>query len=738
MAVAQDLPQLEPRAVQARPELGRLRRRRHAARRRLTGNEKPDPARVGRRSRRSSRRRWSRSRTSASTSTAASTSWASPGRSAGHPRRARCRAPRRSPSSSSRTRSTRPGQPHRPAEAPRGGARLPARAPVVEGQDPHRVPEQRSTSATAPTASRRPPRPTSAGTTPAAADRADRAPSQLLPWEAAMLAGMISSPTAYDPARTPTTRCAAQPRAAEHGDQGVPRPQDEYDAGDRGDPGSDHEADHARRRRTRQAPYFTSWLRQQLVDQVRRRRGVRRRPADQVDARSRPPATKPSRIVSGPRWRGSGRRPPWSCSTTRPATCSRWSAARTTRRPRSTSRRNGHRQPGSSFKPFTLVTALEQGHSPDRGLHLGAAGDPVQGEGRRRRTARATRSSTDLFQVNNYDDNYLGSAPDHHGDHLLRQLRVLAARDPGRAAERRRDRRRWGSRPTSRPRPVLDRGRPVRALQPGADPRRPRDRASRRSRWRTRTTRSPPAASGSRARCANAGGTGRDHRRHRRRRSARSTDQQGDPVPDETGANGVNKMVAKQVIDPTVAPTAKYDPLDRRLLGHRDTCRRPATRPGARPAPPTTTATPGSAVRRRGSPPASGSAIPDSVTPMETEFGGAPGRRRDLPGPDLLPGRQRLRLGHGLRRGPTQGERRRVDSAITEAPTTYGSTPPAPRAHRRAATPSERDARRARARGDRHRPRAPAPAGTDAGGGDTGAGSTGGAAAGSAGGVSPG
>ena len=35
----------------------------------------------------------------------------------------------------------RPGQPHDPAEVPRGGPRLPAGAPLVEGQDPHRVPE---------------------------------------------------------------------------------------------------------------------------------------------------------------------------------------------------------------------------------------------------------------------------------------------------------------------------------------------------------------------------------------------------------------------------------------------------------------------------------------------------------------------------------------------------------------------------------------------------------------------
>ena len=82
--------------------------------------------------------------------------------------------------------------------------------------------------------------------------------------------------------------------------------------------------------------------------------------------------------------------------------------------------------------------------------------------------------------------------------------------------------------------------------------------------------------------------------------------QGGAPVPDETGANGVNKVVEKPVIDPGVATEASRSsrPSSRQGPG---TWRRPATRPGARPAPPTTTATRGSAVRRRGSPPASGS-----------------------------------------------------------------------------------------------------------------------------------
>jgi penicillin-binding protein 1A len=33
--------------------------------------------------------------------------------------------------------------------------------------------------------------------------------------------------------------------------------------------------------------------------------------------------------------------------------------------------------------------------------------------------------------------------------------------------------------------------------------------------------------------------------------------QEGEPVPDQTGASGVNELVAKQVVDPTVAATAK-------------------------------------------------------------------------------------------------------------------------------------------------------------------------------------
>ena len=70
---------------------------------------------------------------------------------------------------------------------------------------------------------------------------------------------------------------------------------------------------------------------------------------------------------------------------------------------------NGQRQPGSSFKPFTLVTALEQGRSPDEVFTSAPQRIPFtvkdEAQGRHTRTRSPICSSVD-----NYDDSYLGSA----------------------------------------------------------------------------------------------------------------------------------------------------------------------------------------------------------------------------------------------------------------------------------------------------------------------------------------
>jgi penicillin-binding protein 1A len=57
---------------------------------------------------------------------------------------------------------------------------------------------------------------------------------------------------------------------------------------------------------------------------------------------------------------------------------------------------NGHRQPGSSFKPFTLLGALEKGVSPDRTFVSAPKSFPVP------------HSKGERFVVHNYNDAYAG------------------------------------------------------------------------------------------------------------------------------------------------------------------------------------------------------------------------------------------------------------------------------------------------------------------------------------------
>ncbi len=143
MAVAQDLPSLEDRAQYAtRRELGRLRRRRQADRD-PDRQGAPHPPRLGRdladrqagrgRDRGRALLRASRHRLHGHRSRPL------PGRA-----RRRRRAGRLDDHPAVRQERARgPEQPHGFPEAARGGAGVPHRAPVVQGQDPHRVPQRR-------------------------------------------------------------------------------------------------------------------------------------------------------------------------------------------------------------------------------------------------------------------------------------------------------------------------------------------------------------------------------------------------------------------------------------------------------------------------------------------------------------------------------------------------------------------------------------------------------------------
>jgi penicillin-binding protein 1A len=59
---------------------------------------------------------------------------------------------------------------------------------------------------------------------------------------------------------------------------------------------------------------------------------------------------------------------------------------------------NGHRQPGSSFKPFTLATALSQGISPSTTYTSNE------------KIFKVPHSKNEYFDVHNYDDTYYGSS----------------------------------------------------------------------------------------------------------------------------------------------------------------------------------------------------------------------------------------------------------------------------------------------------------------------------------------
>ena len=225
----------------------------------------------------------------------------------------------------------------------------------------------------------------------------NRCASELLPWEAAMLAGMISNPSGFDPKIAPEAATARRNLVLQNmADQGY-LTQEEADQYSREQPPA------ASQIRTPEedslAPYFTSWLRPQLVDKygageafgggldVISTLDLSLQEEAQQIAYSRTAGVGLSSAVvvldnetGGVRAMVGGydyREQPFNLAT------------------------QGQRQPGSAFKPFTLVTALEQGISPDSVYSSQPKALPFKVPGVK---------APQLFEVNNYEDSYLGSA----------------------------------------------------------------------------------------------------------------------------------------------------------------------------------------------------------------------------------------------------------------------------------------------------------------------------------------
>ena len=229
---------------------------------------------------------------------------------------------------------------------------------------------------------------------------------------------------------------------------------------------------------------------------------------------------------------------------------------------------NGHRQPGSAFKPFTLVTALEQGRSTGEVFTSAPQEIPFQvkvpkkngngDEGRQRPLRRQQlrrllpRLGLDRRPATTYSDNSVYS---QLGTQVGVENVAATADEMGIETDL-----------VDRRLRVLDQRRPLAAVQPGADPRRPETGVTPLEMAHAYNT---LAADGQRL-------SGHDGRRAPAARSgssrsptARTYRPSGDPVPDQTGASGDNELVAKQVIDPTVAADRQGRALDRGHLRHR-------------------------------------------------------------------------------------------------------------------------------------------------------------------------
>ncbi len=214
------------------------------------------------------------------------------------------------------------------------------------------------------------------------------------PAEAALLAGMIASPSMYDPIQNPRTSLERRNIVLQRMLEQEMITRADYDEAIEEDLPSADDIQPPQPHSSQ--PYFTTWLTQQLVDrygpgavfggglQVTTTLDPELQAAAEQAIQGRIGAIGPAAslvaienktgevkaMVGGPDFQER----PFNLAT------------------------NGHRQPGSSFKPFILVRALADGMSPEATFTSQPKEFPVPG------------SRTEKFVVNNYEDSYSGVA----------------------------------------------------------------------------------------------------------------------------------------------------------------------------------------------------------------------------------------------------------------------------------------------------------------------------------------
>ncbi|MGH2742252.1 MAG: transglycosylase domain-containing protein, partial [Thermoleophilaceae bacterium] len=222
-----------------------------------------------------------------------------------------------------------------------------------------------------------------------------RESSRVDPAEAALLAGMISSPSMYDPIENPQraaerrnlvlSRMLEQEMITEaQYDEALRTPVPDEDEVDPPDADSDE-------------PYFTSWMTEHLLDLYSP--GVVFGGGLKVKTTIDPELQGAAENAIAGRLAGIGPSAALvAIENDTGAVKAMVGGTDFDARPFNLAT-NGHRQPGSAFKPFILVRALEDGVDPNSSWASMPKQLPFRGANGR-----------ELFKVSNYEDSYLGTA----------------------------------------------------------------------------------------------------------------------------------------------------------------------------------------------------------------------------------------------------------------------------------------------------------------------------------------